>query len=71
VDPIGAGEVLAAAFLALGARGLANDRALIHAIAAATRSVTEFGVIGPGVTRELQRIREELKMMTPRPVGRP
>jgi sugar/nucleoside kinase (ribokinase family) len=60
VDPIGAGEILAGSFLALRARGLAEDRALTHAVAAATRSVTEFGVAGPGVTRELQRIREEL-----------
>ena len=60
VDPIGAGEILAGAFLALCARGLARDRALIYAVVAATRSVTEFGVAGPGVTRELRRIREEL-----------
>jgi sugar/nucleoside kinase (ribokinase family) len=60
VDSIGAGEILAGAFLALRARGLANDRALSHAVAAATRSVTEFGVAGPGVTRELQRVRDEL-----------
>lgn len=60
VDPIGAGEILAGAFLALCIRGLARDRALIYAVAAATRSVTEFGVAGPGVTRELQRVREEL-----------
>jgi len=60
VDPIGAGEILAGAFLALCARGLAEDRALGYAVAAATRSVTEFGVAGPGVTRELNRIREEL-----------
>jgi sugar/nucleoside kinase (ribokinase family) len=60
VDPIGAGEILAGAFLALRVRGLAEDRALSYAVAAATRSVTEFGVAGPGVTRELNRIREEL-----------
>jgi sugar/nucleoside kinase (ribokinase family) len=62
VDSIGAGEILAGAFLALRARGLANDRALSHAVAAATRSVTEFGVAGPGVTRELRRVREELDL---------
>lgn len=60
VDPIGAGEVLAGSFLALRARGLAEDRALAYAVAAATRSVTEFGVTGPGVTGELKRIGEEL-----------
>jgi sugar/nucleoside kinase (ribokinase family) len=60
VDPIGAGEILAGAFLALRARGLAEDRALRYAVAAATRSVTEFGVAGPGVTRELRRVRDEL-----------
>jgi sugar/nucleoside kinase (ribokinase family) len=60
VDPIGAGEILAGAFLALRARGLAEDRALSYAVAAAARSVTEFGVAGPGVTRELNRVRDEL-----------
>lgn len=60
VDSIGAGEILAGAFLALRARGLAEDRALSYAVAAATRSVAEFGVAGPGVTRELKRVREEL-----------
>lgn len=60
VDSIGAGEILAGAFLALRARGLAADRSLTYAVAAATRSVTEFGVAGPGVVRELARIREEL-----------
>jgi sugar/nucleoside kinase (ribokinase family) len=61
VDSIGAGEILAGVFLALRARGLAKDRALFYAVAAATRSVTEFGVAGPGVTHELQRVREELR----------
>ena len=51
VDPIGAGELLAGSFLALRARGLAEDRALSYSVAVATRSVTEFGVAGPGVTR--------------------
>ena len=60
VDPIGAGEILAGAFLALRARGLAEDRALRYAVAVATRSVTEFGVTGPAVTRELSRVRAEL-----------
>ena len=60
VDPIGAGEILAGSFLALRARGLPDDRALSYAVAVATRSVTELGVAGPGVTGELQRVREEL-----------
>jgi sugar/nucleoside kinase (ribokinase family) len=60
VDPIGAGEILAGSFLALRARGLGEDRALRYSVAAATRSVTEFGVAGPGVTRELGRVREQL-----------
>jgi len=60
VDPIGAGEILAGSFLALRARGLAEDRALGYAVAVATRSVTEFGVAGPGVTGELRRVRQEL-----------
>jgi sugar/nucleoside kinase (ribokinase family) len=60
VDPIGAGEILAGSFLALRARGLAGDRALGYSVAAATQSVTEFGVAGPGVTRELRRIRAEV-----------
>jgi sugar/nucleoside kinase (ribokinase family) len=61
VDPIGAGEILAGSFLALRARGLAVDRALAHAVAAATQSVTEFGVAGPTVAHELHRIRKELE----------
>jgi sugar/nucleoside kinase (ribokinase family) len=61
VDPIGAGEILAGAFLALRARGLAENQALIYAVAAASRSVTEFGVAGKDVTRELQRVRDELE----------
>jgi sugar/nucleoside kinase (ribokinase family) len=60
VDPIGAGEILAGAFLALRASGLTEERALTCAVAAATRSVTEFGVAGQQVTSELGRIRAEL-----------
>jgi sugar/nucleoside kinase (ribokinase family) len=60
VDPIGAGEILAGSFLALRARGLTEDRALTYSVAAATRSVTELGVAGPGLTAELQRVRAEL-----------
>ena len=69
VDPIGAGEILAGVFLALRALGLAEDRALRHAVVAATRSVTEFGVAGPAVTRELGRVRAELAAV--RRPGRP
>lgn len=60
VDPIGAGEILAGAFLALRARGLAGEQALAYSVAAAARSVTEFGVAGPAVAGELERIRAEL-----------
>jgi 2-dehydro-3-deoxygluconokinase len=60
VDPIGAGEILAGAFLALRARGLPEERALTCAVAAASSSVTEFGVAGAGVTRELRRIKDEV-----------
>ena len=44
VDPIGAGEILAGAFLALRARGLTEEQALSYAVAVAARSVTELGV---------------------------
>jgi cytidine kinase len=60
-DPIGAGEILAGAFLALRARGLPEERALGFAVAVASRSVTELGVAGPGVTGELRRVRDELR----------
>jgi sugar/nucleoside kinase (ribokinase family) len=61
VDPIGAGEILAGSFLALRARGLTEDQALRHSVAAAARSVSEFGVAGPGVASELRRVREQLE----------
>jgi sugar/nucleoside kinase (ribokinase family) len=60
VDPIGAGEVLAGVFLALHAQGLSEEHALRHAVAAATSSVTEFGVDGPHRTAALTRIRTEV-----------
>lgn len=60
VDPIGAGEILAGAFLALRARGLPENQALSYAVGVATRSVTELGVSGRAVTRELERVRDEL-----------
>jgi sugar/nucleoside kinase (ribokinase family) len=60
VDPIGAGEVLAGVFLALRARGLSEEHALHYAVAAATRSVTEFGVDGPLLAAELTRIGTEV-----------
>jgi ribokinase len=60
VDPIGAGEILAGVFLALRAQGLDPDQALTYAVAAAARSVTEFGVAGPAVAGELRRIRADL-----------
>jgi sugar/nucleoside kinase (ribokinase family) len=60
IDPIGAGEVLAGVFLALHAQGLSEESALRHAVAAATSSVTEFGVDGPQRTAALARIRSEV-----------
>ena len=60
VDPIGAGEILAGAFLALRARGLTAEQALTCAVAVAARSVTEFGVPGLAVAGELGRVRDEL-----------
>jgi sugar/nucleoside kinase (ribokinase family) len=53
VDGTGAGEILAGVYLALRAGGLPADQALDHAVRAATSSVTEFGVDGPQLTREL------------------
>lgn len=61
VDPIGAGEVLAGVFLALHAKGLPEESALHYAVAAATTSVTEFGVDGPLRTLALASIRRELE----------
>jgi sugar/nucleoside kinase (ribokinase family) len=60
VDPVGAGEVLAGVFLALRARGLSAPQALRHAVAAATSSVTEFGVDGPRRAAALARIRGQV-----------
>ena len=61
VDPIGAGEILAGAFLALRARGLAIEDALTRSVAVAAQSVTELGVAGPQVTGALRRVRAELE----------
>jgi sugar/nucleoside kinase (ribokinase family) len=60
VDDTGAGEILAGAYLALRAHPLAEDQALGYAVRAASSSVTEFGVDGPHLTRELTAIRKEL-----------
>lgn len=65
VDPIGAGEVLAGVFLALHIQGLPEERALRHAVAAATSSVTEFGVDGPQRTSALNRIGAEVVGQVP------
>ena len=62
VDGIGAGEILAGTYLALRARGLATRRALDYAVRAATSSVTEFGVDGPQLTRELTGIAETVML---------
>lgn len=56
VDGTGAGEILAGVYLALRARGLTEGPALDYAVRAATSSVTEFGVDGPQLTRELTGI---------------
>ena len=61
VDPIGAGEILAGAFLALRARGLSEVSALTHAVSAATASVSELGVDGPQVTQALALIVDQLQ----------
>jgi sugar/nucleoside kinase (ribokinase family) len=67
VDPTGAGEILAGAFLALRARGLPEDRALTCAVAAASSSVSQFGVTGGVLTRELQRINDAVESGTHSP----
>jgi sugar/nucleoside kinase (ribokinase family) len=61
VDTVGAGEILAGVFLALRAQGVAEATALRYAVAAASRSVTEFGVDGPRITRTLGRIRAKIR----------
>ena len=61
VDPVGAGEILAAVFLSLRLRGLDRAAALERAVGVASVSVTEFGVAGDGVRRELARLRDELE----------
>jgi sugar/nucleoside kinase (ribokinase family) len=60
VDDTGAGEILAGVYLALRAHRLAEDRALGYAVRAASSSVTEFGVDGPHLTRELTAIGNEV-----------
>lgn len=60
VDDTGAGEILAGVYLALRAHGLAEGRALGYAVRAASRSVMEFGVDGPHLTRELTAIQDEI-----------
>ncbi len=65
VDDTGAGEILAGVYLALRACGLAGDQALGYAVRAASSSVTEFGVNGPHLTRELAAIRHELTAARP------
>ena len=60
IDPIGAGEVLAGTFLALRARGLQEIEALSYAVSAATSSVTESGVDGPELAKELALIQRQL-----------
>jgi sugar/nucleoside kinase (ribokinase family) len=57
VDTVGAGEILAGVFLGSRAQDVQEATALRYAVAAATRSVTEFGVDGPRITRALSRTR--------------
>jgi sugar/nucleoside kinase (ribokinase family) len=65
VDDTGAGEILAGAYLALRAHGLAERRALDYAVRAASSSVTEFGVDGPHLTSEVTAIRCEILAARP------
>ena len=65
MDDTGAGEILAGVYLALRAHGLPAARALGYAVRAASSSVTEFGVDGPHLTRELTAIRKELPAAGP------
>jgi sugar/nucleoside kinase (ribokinase family) len=67
IDPIGAGEVLAGAFLALRARGLQEIEALSHAVCAATSSVRESGVDGPELAKTLALIQGQLPAATSLP----
>lgn len=60
VDPVGAGEIFAGAFLALVMHGLPEIDAMKHAVSAATASVTEFGVNGPRVTEAFALIKRQL-----------
>ena len=62
IDGTGAGEILAGTYLALRTQGLAVGRALDFAVRAATSSVTEFGVDGPQLTRELTGIAETVML---------
>jgi sugar/nucleoside kinase (ribokinase family) len=62
VDGTGAGEILAGTYLALRAGGLTERRALDFAVRAASSSVTEFGVDGPRLTRELTGIAEAVML---------
>lgn len=62
VDGTGAGEILAGTYLALRTRGLPEGRALDYAVRAASSSVTEFGVDGPQLTRELTGIAETVML---------
>lgn len=62
VDGTGAGEILAGVYLALLTGGLTEGQALDQAVRAATSSVTEFGVDGPALTRELTGIAETVML---------
>jgi len=65
VDGTGAGEILAGVYLALRTCGLPQKEALSQAVRAATRSVTEFGVDGRHLARELAAIRDTARQEGP------
>lgn len=71
VDTTGAGEILAGVFLALRAQGVTEASALRYAVTAASRSVTEFGVDGPHITRALSRIAIKIGRSAERSAGEP
>lgn len=70
IDTTGAGELLAGAFLALVAAGVPRAAALRHAVGIASAKVAEFGVDGPLVSAELDRVRARIAESGWRPAGR-
>jgi len=62
IDPTGAGETLAAVFLALCAEGLPEMEALRYAARAAASCVEEYGVYGPRLAAALSAVRAEVRL---------